>query len=198
MKILALGAHPDDIELHVGGTIIKLLQQKHEVKGVVVSDMGIEREHESRNSFQKLGLTDYQFLQIDKRVLRADRKCLSIFDKLIRRCAPDLIFTHFHGDSHPDHRAVHQLTIAAARHSAISVLMYQRAVPGGMTPAVFRPQWFEVLTQHQIDMKVASLLEHHSQQTEKWMPHVVGRARYWGYFALADYAEAFEVVKYVR
>lgn len=197
MNIVAFGAHPDDVELHAGGTLAKFAAAGHNVFGVIVTDMGDIRKVEARRGFDVLGLTAPYFLDIDKSDFMVNRKCLDRFDGIIRNLRPDRVFTHFHGDSHPDHQRVHKLTVAALRHSSIALLMYERAVPGALSPQTFRPQWFEKLTAMHVKLKLKALACHKSQNTGAWRHHVIGRSRYWGYYTLTGFAEAFEVIKYV-
>jgi len=120
MNILAIGAHPDDIELQCAGTLAIYAKQGHHVVMAVVTngdkgnydvephELAIIREREFREACSVLGATPVwmgypdEFLEntLDNRL---------VFVDLIRSVNPDIIFTHGPGDYHPDHRYTHQL-----------------------------------------------------------------------------------------
>ena len=110
---------------------------------------------------------------------------------------PDLIFTHHPGDSHQAHQNVAKLTFAACRRNAVSLLLYERAFPGGITDSVFHPQWFEDISST-IEKKRQAVLQHKSQKVNEWVDSVVARARFWGQLIGVQYAEVFEVVKVIN
>jgi LmbE family N-acetylglucosaminyl deacetylase len=116
LRILALGAHSDDIEIGCGGTILRLLKESPgtRVHWVVFGANG-ERAKEATLSAQDFlrgagertiavkGFRD-GFLPY----LGADVK--DVFEQLKREVSPDLILTHYRNDLHQDHRLVCELT----------------------------------------------------------------------------------------
>ncbi len=116
VRVLLLGAHCDDIEIGCGGTILKLLS-RHEQLEVdwIVFSSDAERESEARTSAAAF-LTSAKRQNVVMENFRdgffpyigADIK--DYFEVLKREVEPDLIFTHYRGDRHQDHRVISDLT----------------------------------------------------------------------------------------
>ena len=79
MKILAIGAHLDDIELACGGTLAKAISHNHQVKMLVMSESGYTNYdgkvmrtsqnaiQEGRRAAEVLGVKDIDILQFDSK-----------------------------------------------------------------------------------------------------------------------------------
>ena len=201
MKILALGAHPDDIEIGVGGTLIKYAKAGADVLAVVIMlpMMDAGRRRESENAAGIMGVR-LEILEPDSDQLHFNRQLVGIFDALLERGKPDIIFTHWNHDSHQDHNAVSKSVLAAARANRCSLYMYEQTIPGGIVPDAFQPQLFIDISD-EIDTKMASIRAHKSQfekNGEWWEYGIKGRAQYRGYQMNTKYAEAFEIVKQIN
>ena len=115
-RVLALGAHPDDIEIGCGGTILKLIEQGAvaEVHWVVLSGED-ERAEEARASAAAM-LGDLGRIEIDVCDFSdgffpyEGKRIKDYFEGLKRELAPDLVFTHQRADLHQDHRTTCELT----------------------------------------------------------------------------------------
>jgi LmbE family N-acetylglucosaminyl deacetylase len=115
-KILALGAHADDIEIGCGGTILRLLEENPatEVCWVVLGASGQRRTEavESANIF----LANARPKEIVVKEFRdgyfpyVGTEIKDFFEELKRKYVPDLVLTHYRGDLHQDHRLVSELT----------------------------------------------------------------------------------------
>jgi LmbE family N-acetylglucosaminyl deacetylase len=116
VRVLALGAHPDDIEIGCAGTLLRLIEQGgvSEVCWVVLSGRD-ERVSEARESAQALlagvaqsrvVLRDFAdgFFPYDGREIKG------FFEELKRDFSPDVVFTHQRHDLHQDHRVTCELT----------------------------------------------------------------------------------------
>jgi LmbE family N-acetylglucosaminyl deacetylase len=114
--LLCLGAHADDIEIGCGGTILKLLQGEPDLRvtWVVFSAEG-SREGEA------LASADAMLQSVTKRnvIVKQFRdgffpacfeRLKECFEELKATVCPDLVFTHYRGDLHQDHRLVGELT----------------------------------------------------------------------------------------
>ncbi|RAL25944.1 PIG-L deacetylase family protein [Thermoflavimicrobium daqui] len=119
IKVMAIGAHPDDIEYFMGGTLLKYKKRECEICYVVATDGSkggkIEpnklikiRKNESKYAASFLD-TEPIFLDFPDGELIYDQKSYNIIRGLIHDNRPDIIFTHNPADYHPDHRVLSQL-----------------------------------------------------------------------------------------
>jgi LmbE family N-acetylglucosaminyl deacetylase len=116
LRVLALGAHSDDIEIGCGGTLLSLLQQRPrtEVRWIVFSASGA-REEEARRSAEAFlegaGKRDVCIGRFRDGFMPYDGAAVKeYFESLKGASAPDLIFTHRVEDRHQDHRLLAELT----------------------------------------------------------------------------------------
>lgn len=209
MKILAIGAHLDDIEIACGGTLAKAVENGHDVKVLIMSQSGytnkdgqVQRPNdvavaEGTNALHVLGIQDIEILNFPTKdipwtsnVVNAIDICISVFD-------PDVIFTHHPFDTHQAHAGVSNATVAAARRRN-TVFFYEPISPSGRSYVAFRPQMY-VDIGTTIDKKVASLREHKSEYNkfggEDWVEGVHARCGFRGYEIGKKYAESFEVLR---
>jgi LmbE family N-acetylglucosaminyl deacetylase len=204
--IVAFGAHPDDLEIGMGGTIAKLSAMGYNVQPVIAtlpnfvkSDTKEGRKSESLLSAKVMGCKPPIFLDLSPEQMVFGRKLVTLIDSLITEHKPDSVFTQWHGDSHQDHQILTSSVISACRNQN-NLFMYETTIPGGITEKSFRPQLFVDVTET-IDIKKNALECFQSQFIrcgEIWIPAVIGRCSYRGYQVDAKYAEAFEVVKVTK
>lgn len=120
LRLLIIGAHPDDAEFHAGGLATVYRQQDHVVKMVSVTDgraghhryqpdtLAEVRRQEALAAGRVIG-ADYETWDYPDGELQATLEVRKQVIREIRRFAPDLLLTHRPNDYHPDHRAVGQL-----------------------------------------------------------------------------------------
>lgn len=198
MKLLAFGAHPDDVELGMGGTIARYSQRKHDVMVVTVtipSNKEIRRK-ECEVAAELLGV-ELLIIDIEPNGIVFSRELVGVLEKIINDFSPDEVYTHWNHDSHQDHVAISNATFAAARKNDCSLYMYEQQIPGGVVPYGFKAQMFVDIS-NSIDTKVESCLAHKSQMEDPWIDALEGRARYRGFQSNVKYAEAFEVVREIK
>jgi LmbE family N-acetylglucosaminyl deacetylase len=201
--VLALGAHPDDIEIGMGGTVAKLVGMGYDVKLVIATlpnfvktDTKEERKKESTMSAKVMGCKTPEFLDLGPEEITFNRKFVTQINEIVRNCEPDAIFTQWIGDTHQDHQALTKAVIAAARDSN-DVFMYETTIPGGISETAFRPQLYVDVTET-LDSKRNALDCFDSQKIRcghLWVDAIVGRCSYRGYQMNTKYAEAFEVIR---
>ncbi len=117
-RILVVGPHPDDQELGMGGTIIKLVNQGHDVLILDVTNgeptpLGSPeiRKGEAADAFDVLtrnatGSVDRWLLDFPNRFVEHTIENRHALAGVIRAWQAEMIFTTFDIDAHPDHRAV--------------------------------------------------------------------------------------------
>lgn len=114
--VLALGAHPDDIEIGCGGTILRLIRQHRplSVYWLVLSGVGARAEEATTSAAAFLSdISDRQVVVKDFRdgfFPWSGGAIKEVFEELKATVAPDVIFTHRREDAHQDHRLVGELT----------------------------------------------------------------------------------------
>lgn len=209
MKILAIGAHLDDIEIACGGTLAKAIKNNHWVKVIIMSRSGytnkegeIQRSDdvavkEGINALHVLGIQDIEILDFPTKDIPFVSNVVNAIDVCMGKYNPDIIFTHHPFDTHQAHVGVSNATIAAARRKN-TVFFYEPITPSGRSYVAFRPQLY-VDIEDTIDQKNASLREHKSEYNkfgaEDWITGVHSRCGFRGYEIGKKYAEAFEVLR---
>jgi LmbE family N-acetylglucosaminyl deacetylase len=200
LKVLCLGAHADDIEIGCGGTLRALIASRAvHCRWEVFSGGGGPREGEARKSARRFlrgatasevlvhafrdGFFPAAFTQIKER-----------FEEL-KATKPDVIFTHYRGDRHQDHRVISDLTWNTFR----SHLVLEYEVPK-YDGDLGRPNLFVPLTRAASRTKVRQLLNGFgTQRTKRWFTAATfdGLLRLRGIEAGAPegYAEAFHAHK---
>lgn len=208
MKILAIGAHLDDIELACGGTLAQAIKKGHTVKMLVMSDSSYNNFDgkvlrtketayaEGRLAANKLGVNDLEILNFPTKDVPYDSASVEAIDKIISSFSPDFIFTHWVSDTHQAHKNTGLATISAARYQN-NIFMYEPFPPSGRSYAPFRPQVYVDISDA-INDKIDSMKEHKSQYEkygEDWVEAIKGRARMRGFESGCKYAEVFEPVR---
>ena len=200
-SVLAVGAHPDDIELGCGATLLAHHAVGDQVTMLVMtggengpgersqtSRRRLEQQHAARTLGAELtwgGLRDCSVV--------ADSDTINVIEQALRATEADLVYVHAPDDSHQDHRAVSAATLSAARRLS-RVMHYQS--PSTLT---FTPTLFVDVTAH-LSGKLAALSCHASQVEMSAMVEpdaVVASARHWGAQARIGYAEAFSPTRMV-
>ena len=195
-KILCLGAHADDIEIGCGGTILRLLEEHHnlEVYWVVLSS----NEKRKKEALKGAEL----FLRgARKKTVRVEKfrdgffpyiggEIKDYFESLKKSFSPDLVFTHYRDDRHQDHRVVSDLAWNTFRQELI--LEYEIPKYDG---DLGQPNLFTHLNDAVCRKKVQFILDVYKTQTPKhWLTEDTLRAllRLRGVESCAGrYAEAF-------
>jgi N-acetylglucosamine malate deacetylase 1 len=205
-SILVFGAHPDDLEIGMGGTIAKLSAMGYEVQPIIAtlpnfvkSDTKEGRKTESMLSAKVMGCKPPVFLDLSPDEMIFGRKFITLIGSLVTKYKPDSVFTQWYGDSHQDHQILTKSVISACRDQD-NLFMYETTIPGGITENSFRPQLFVDISET-LDTKKNALECFESQFVrcgEIWIPAIIGRCSYRGYQINSKYAEAFEVVKVTK
>lgn len=119
-RFLAIGAHPDDVEIGMGGTIIALKAKGHDVfildltNGEPTPFGSVEvRAKESAEAARILGVNQRITLNLPNRYLMDSLEARKEVAEVIRELRPDILFAHYWVDAHPDHKASSQITEAA-------------------------------------------------------------------------------------
>jgi LmbE family N-acetylglucosaminyl deacetylase len=199
-RVLAIGAHSDDIEIGCGGTVLRLIEEHPHLEfSWVVLTGSAQRQEEARNSAADFLNGTKHMLHLpgfaDGYLPHTGREVKQFFETL-KPFAPDLILTHVRHDLHQDHRFANELTWNTFRNHLI--LEYEIPKYDGdlHTPNVY-VQLSEGQARHKVD-----LLNMHfaTQRGKHWFTDEVflGLMRVRGLeCAHAGYAEGFHARKVV-
>jgi N-acetylglucosamine malate deacetylase 1 len=120
IDILAIGAHPDDVELGCGGTIISQIQKSCSVAIVDLTrgELGTRgtaetRDKEAADAAKILGVAARENLGLKDGFFQNDEANQLKLIRLIRKYQPDIVLTNAPTDRHPDHGRASQLTLDA-------------------------------------------------------------------------------------
>ncbi len=197
-RILAVGAHPDDVEIGCGGTLAKH-RDAGDALMILTLSMGAQggeakrRARESQRAAQRLGAT-LQLCDFQDTAITEGATTIRAIESAIRAFKPTHVYTHTREDTHQDHRAVHAATIVAAR-QVPNVFCYQSP----SSTVDFRPQRYVDVSAH-IDDKLELIGMHQTQVSKRTNIQgdlIVATARYWGRYAGCVLAEPMSIVRQV-
>ena len=161
MRILAIGAHPDDIEFGCGGSLIKYARQGHHVFLLVMTDGGgggdgAVRRQEQEASARVIRASKLFWGGYQDTAIPLNRALIQRIENVIDEVQPDFIFVHYYDDTHQDHRHLATSTITATRYTR-NVLFYEGPTVQNFSPSVF------VNVDSVLTDKIATLQAHASQ-----------------------------------
>lgn len=200
MNILAIGAHPDDIELGCGGLLIKAARQGHEVYMYTLTRGAASGDPEQRTNelIQSAKFIGAKALWIDNfkdtRLNASSTDLINHIEFFINKADPDLIITHSLGDVHHDHRAIASSTIEAGRFIP-NIMSYEIPLTKDFKPQVY----YDI--SDVVDEKVELIKIFWSQQSKLYLKAnaIKGLAEYRALQSRLNtsinYVEAFEVLK---
>lgn len=202
MNILAIGAHPDDIEFGCGGTLLKYAQCGHNVFLLVLSDGGFGgspqiRRNEQEQAAEFMGAKEVFWGGFCDTELGSSRELIIKIDEIIQKVKPDVVFLNFWADVHQDHRAAAQSAVSASRYIK-EVLFFEVPSTQHFEPDIF------VDIQDVLDKKL-QLLGIHSSQVDKTkvenltiLESARSCANFRGFQGRVRYAEGFKAVRLLR
>lgn len=195
-RVLAIGAHPDDIEIGIGATLAA-----HKLRGDQVTMLTLSRgvgggDPEERAAEAELAAlvlgADLLLHDLPDTLISAGHPTVQIIEETVARMDPTICYIHSVHDLHQDHRAVHQAAMVATR-AVDRVFAYQ--APSATVD--FRPTTF-ITVDGQIETKLTAVGAYRSQTAR--VPYLApdllrSTARYWGRFSEGDFAEPLEVMR---
>ena len=213
-NIIALSPHADDVEIAMGGTIAKYINEGHNftiitailpkenMDGNIDDFMNKNRMKEQEKAAKILG-ANLEILNLDPYDFSVNRKYIKLFDQKILSYKPDIIFCCWEHDSHQDHKNLANILFSITRKNNISINMYEAMLPGALNTSPFNPQYFVNISKY-IDLKIEALKAYESvfgkekKNYSKYFDSIVRGAKFRGKMIGVDYAEAFVVVKKIE
>ena len=196
LSVLAIGAHPDDIEIGAGGLLLQLAGRPLRVRYVVLS--GTAERHQEARVAARAFVPDAD-LAVNLHQLPEGRlpgvwaAVKDTLERLARSCSPDVILAPSADDAHQDHRTIAEIVPTVFRDQLY--LAYEIPKWDG---DLRRPSMYVPLPEPTVRRKVELLHKcFPSQHGRDWWDDEVflGLARLRGMECRARYAEAFECTK---
>jgi LmbE family N-acetylglucosaminyl deacetylase len=201
MNVLAIGAHPDDIEFGCGGTLLKLRKAGHSVNLLVMTkgESGGAagcRAQEQQAVADFLGAEGLFWGGFEDTKVPVDSDTINIIDRTIENTSSDMVLFNFWEDTHQDHRALAKCAVSATRHVKMA-LAFEVPTSDGFEPRMF------VDIGDVMDEKMKLLRLHASQLDKTKVPRlmitdsVTACANFRGFQARVKFAEGFMPVRYL-
>jgi LmbE family N-acetylglucosaminyl deacetylase len=183
--VLAVGAHPDDVELGAGGTVARLARAGARV---VIAAVSVPKDYETRRAE---ALRAAEILGAEPRILLEggcrriedvkNYQLVGLLDDLVRELAPAAVLTHNATEFHRDHVAVYNACLATQRLGYFDFFSYHPTMCRPV-PVPFHPRAYVDVTDT-IELKMQAIDAHASQfrsrsidiEFFREMAHVTGR-----------------------
>ena len=196
-RVLAFGAHPDDLEVGAGGLLARLSHEGAEVTLAIVS---VPNNTEQRRIEAKAAA---DVLDANLFILNEDKPCrvedipmhelVRRMDTVIGDVRPDLVITHSANDLHWDHGLVNRATVSALRRTPCDLLAYLSS-PEMNAQSRSLGNCFADISAY-IDVKVDAISCHKSQLPRLDLESSRDLARAMGRISGYGYAECYEVLR---
>jgi len=220
LDVLAIAAHPDDVELSAGGTLIKLARMGYQI-GVLDLTRGEAgtrgtpeiRAAESQRAAELLGLAIRENLDLGDAHLWVNEESRVKLVRMLRRLRPRIVFTQYWDDPHPDHAHTSQLVREAShvaglakydaesgqerwRPACVAYFLFPRTVAPAFIVDIsdtFERKW-EAIRAHASQFHNPQSSQPRSRvSTEAFLREMEARDRYFGAMIGVEYGEAFFV-----
>ena len=196
-KVLAVGAHPDDIELGCGGTL-----RKHVIKGdevyYVIASLGEKsgdkerRRAEAMTAAKLMGVKGVFFLNLPDTMIMHNGVTVSLLDEYMEKIEPEIVYVHSPRDYHQDHVNIAKSVLSASRNMRSSIFLYETP----STTIEFRPVAYSDISDV-FKHKLMCIEIYVSQNNKEYMEKeaIIGLAKVRGRTMGVKFAEAFEVAR---
>lgn len=199
--VIAIGAHPDDIELGIGGTLALLTAAGVRVVMAIVSVPAdyATRVAEAMDSAAILNCRLRVLLEGECRRIEdmKNYQLVGLLDTLVKECRPAAVLTHGPTDFHRDHVQVYEAAVAAQRLAPFDLFSYAPTMCRPM-PVPFQPRAYVDISAT-IETKMRAIGAHKSQFYSRGLNIDFYRemARMNGRMVGVDYAEGLDIAKVV-
>jgi len=196
LRIIAIGAHPDDCDIKFGGTAIKLARAGHAVKFVSVTNgdaghqdqgggaLAKRRTAEAHEAGRRFGIAEYEVLDNHDGELLPTLEARKQIIRAIRRWNADIVLAPRPNDYHPDHRYTGMLVQDAAYMVVVPNVcpdtpplkknpVFMHFQDGFQKPTPFRPD--VVVAVDDVWEPKVNALDAHVSQFYEWLPWVDGK-----------------------
>lgn len=179
MNVLAIGAHPDDIEMYCAGTLAKCARRGDKIfmasatngnmgsSVLAPAEIAAVRDKEARSSAQLIG-AEYICLGYDDEMFFESRDARLAFIDLLRYCEADLVFTHNPEDYNPDHELTSKIVNDIAVMIPVPNIKTKHA-PYGRIPVIYH--WESVWGMNFVPTDYVDITDTYEIKTEMFRQH---------------------------
>lgn len=202
MNILAIGPHPDDIEIGCAGTLVKYARAGHAVFLLILTsgDVGgdaVTRRKEAEASAAHMGVKQVFWGGFKDTELVSDKTLITRIETVLSSTSPDLVLVNYSDDTHQDHRAAGLATVSASRYVK-EVLFYEVPTTCNFSPKIYVD--IGDVMEHKI-----TALKLHASQVDKTrvkdltiLESATASAMFRGFQGRVKYAEGFAPLRILR
>ena len=197
-RVLAIGAHPDDLEYGCLGYLLKLAASSElhlfcaSLGSAGAPSSGEARYAETMSALSVLNAENF-WVRKKKGIDEHDfGEVLRDLEGMVDEVAPSLILVHSPHDTHQEHELCYRVLMSASRRRKVSILRYFTV----SSTSAFRPDFFVELTEDVLNTKIGRLRCHKSQSDKQYMqPDFIKGFHAFPFTTLhgMDYCEAYEV-----
>ncbi len=207
-NILFVGAHHDDLEISIGGTVRRLSSEGKKIYSVILTDSTWinEKGERFRNPKEVLGYCEHAARILGYTPINmsygpcftieySDDKVVDILN-IIRKFNIDTLITIWPYDAHRDHRVASQIALAASR--TVPRVLVTR-LSWNKTIEKFDPHFF-IKIDDVLEFKLTAIrcyTDEYSRNKERWEKYIYSTARLYGLESGCQYAEGLEVIKFL-
>jgi LmbE family N-acetylglucosaminyl deacetylase len=196
-RVLAFGAHPDDLEVGAGGLLARLSNEGADVTMAIVS---IPNHTEQRRAEAAAGAAvigaELFVLYEDKPARVEDipmHELVRRFDQIVGDVRPDLVITHSANDLHWDHSLVNRATVSALRRTPCDLLAFLSSPEMNAQARAIGACFADITTT--VETKLEAISAHASQLPKLDLDSSRDLARAMGRISGYQYAECYEVLR---
>lgn len=225
LDALFFGAHPDDVELTCGGTVLKLVNDGKKV-GIIDLTKGelstrgnlTTRKKETDAASKVMGIEVRENAGLKDGEIKNDAASRKIIINLIRKYQPKIIFAPYPDDRHPDHINAGNLINDSFFYSGLKKIFTKVNIPFRANKLYFYPQHYDIPVSFVIDIskfynkKLEALKCYGTQffsgkkekgeetyiSTENFMKYTEAKARFYGFKIGAEFGEPFYTKGYLK
>jgi LmbE family N-acetylglucosaminyl deacetylase len=196
-RVLAIGAHPDDLEVGAGGLLARLAAEGADVTMAIIS---VPNHAEERKAEARAGakIIDAElFIAYEDRPCRVEdipmHELVRRLDTIVGDVRPDLVITHSAHDLHWDHGLVNRATVSALRRTPCDLLAFLSSPEMNAQARAIGQCFADISTS--LETKIAAISAHTSQLPKLDLESSRDLARAMGRISGYAYAESYEVLR---
>ena len=207
MNILFVGAHHDDLEVSIGGSVKRWTQDGHKAYSAILTNSSWiapdgkpfrspeQTENYCRRAAKLLGYSQISLGFSNCFELRYTDDKVTALLEIMKRYAIDTLITITPNDAHPDHRMAAEIALNSARQVKRILLtrVSWNSYPGGFSPSYFVDISDVIKTKRQA---LRCYEDEYKRTGRLWERYVTASATLYGLESGYEFAEGFEIVKF--